>query len=77
MYHRVRVKEGKKLEKYVDLARELKRLWATKVIVIDTNCSQDIRTVFTNLEKRLDELEITGRIKTHPDSSTTKISLDT
>ena len=34
--HRVKLKEGKKKDKYMDLAREPKNLWNIKVVVIPT-----------------------------------------
>ena len=32
--HRLKLKESKKRDKYIDLARELKKLWNMKVTVI-------------------------------------------
>ena len=32
--HRVKLKESKKKDKYLDLARELKKLWNMKVTII-------------------------------------------
>ena len=59
----VKVKEGKKLEKYLDLARELKMSWNMKVTVIPIGVGR-LGTVLKNLEKRVGKLEIRGRIET-------------
>ena len=59
---RVEVKEDKKLDKYQDFARELKKLWCMKMIVIPIVVDA-FETVSKNPEKRLDELEIRGRIE--------------
>ena len=32
--YRVKMKENKKIDKYLDLARELKRLWNMKVMMV-------------------------------------------
>ena len=32
--HRIKLKEGKKKDKYLDLARELKKLWNMKVTIV-------------------------------------------
>ena len=54
---RVKLKESKKNDKYLDLARELKNLWNMKVTVrlniIDLLC-----TVIKELVKGVDNLEI-------------------
>ena len=63
--YRVKVKEGEKLDKYLELARELKRPWNMKVNVILVVVGT-FGTVLKNLKKRLDELEIKGRIGTIP-----------
>ena len=60
--HRVKVKD-EKLDRYLDLARELKKLWNIKVMVIPIIVGV-LETVLKNMEKKLDELEIRGRIKT-------------
>ena len=61
--HRMKVKEDKKLDKYMRLDRELKKLWNIKVTVIPI-VIRALETVLKNLEKRLDRLEIKGRIET-------------
>ena len=67
----VRVKEGEKLDKYLDLARELKKkLWNRKVTVILIVVGAQ-GTFSKNLEKGLDKMEIRKRFETIP----TKIQL--
>ena len=62
-YHRINLKENEKKDKYLDLARELKKLWNMKVkivpIVIDA-----LGTVTKGLSKGLEDLEIGGRTET-------------
>ena len=57
--HRVKLKESEKKDKYLDLARELKKLWKMKVtfipIVIGT-----LDTVTKGLVKRQEDMEIRG-----------------
>ena len=48
--------------KYLDLARELKKMWNIRVIVI-LIVFDVLGTVCKDLEKRLGELEIRGRIE--------------
>ena len=55
---RLKTKEKEKIIRYFDLARELKKFWNMKVTVIPTE------TISKGHEKRLDELEIRGRIET-------------
>ena len=63
------VKESKKLNKYLDLARELKKLWNMEVTVT----SVIVGTISKNQEKKsLDELEIRGRIETIQNTSLLK-----
>ena len=54
--------ESKKLDKYVDLVRRLKKLWNMKLAVIAI-ITESLGTVCRNLENRFDELEIRGRIE--------------
>ena len=62
-YHRIKLKESEKKDKYLDLARELKKLWNRKVtiapIVIGT-----FGTVTKGLSKCLEDLEVGGRVET-------------
>ena len=61
--HRVKLKESKKKDKYLDLARELKTLWDNKVIVIPI-VSGVLGTVTKGLIEGLEDLEIRGRVET-------------
>ena len=57
--HRVKLKESEKKDKYLDLARELKKLWdmKTTVILIETGA---FSTVTKRLVQRLGDLKIRG-----------------
>ena len=61
--HRINLKESEKKDKYLDLARELKKLWNMKVtivsIVIGTLC-----TITKGLFKSLEDLEVGGWVET-------------
>ena len=57
--HRVKLKEGKKVDKYLELARELKKLWNMKVTVIPIVIGMP-GTVAKGLVQRLEDLEIRG-----------------
>ena len=57
------MKETEKIDKYLDLARELKKLWNMKVIVILIVVGA-FGMASKDLEKRLMEQEISGRTKT-------------
>ena len=54
---RVKIKEIEKRDKYLDLARELKKLWNMKVTVIPIVIGA-LGTIPKGLVKRLEELEI-------------------
>ena len=56
--HRVKFKESETKDKYLDLARELKKLWNMKVTIIP------IVIVALGLIKGLEDLEIKGRVET-------------
>ena len=60
--YRVKVKENEKIYKYLELARELKKLWIMKMAVLLIIIGSQ-RTVFKDLEKRSVELEIRVRIE--------------
>ena len=62
--HRVKLNEGEKKDKYLDLGRELKKLWNMKVTVIQIIIGA-LGTVTKGLIQRLENLEITGRVKTN------------
>ena len=57
--HRVKLKESKKRDKYLDLARELKKLWNMNVIVIPIVIGA-LSPVAKGLMLRLEDLEIRG-----------------
>ena len=61
--HRVKLKENEKKDKYLDLARELKKLWNMKVTVIPIIIGAH-GTVTKGLIQGLEDLEITGRMET-------------
>ena len=61
--HRVKLKESEKKNKYLDLARELKKLWNMKVTFILIIIGA-LGTVTKGLIKGLEDLEIRGRGET-------------
>ncbi len=58
---RVNTKESEKIEKYQDLARELKKLWNMKVVIIPVIIGT-LGTTPKNIRKRMDEIGIKIRI---------------
>ena len=61
--HRIKLKECEKKDKYLDLSRELQKLWNVKVIIIPVVIGA-FGTVTKGLLKDLDDLEIGGRVET-------------
>ena len=61
--HRIKLKEGEKRDKYLDLARELKILWNMKVTIIPIVIGA-FGTVTKGLLKGLEDLEFGGRVET-------------
>ena len=61
--HRIKLKECEKKDKYLDLARELKKLWNMKVTIILIVIGA-FGTVTKGLLKGLEDLEVGGRVKT-------------
>ena len=61
--HSGKIKENEKIGKYVDFARELKKLWNIQKTVIPVVIGVLV-TIPKNLEKILEKLEIRGRIET-------------
>ena len=55
----VKLKENEKMSKYLDLARELKKLWNMKVTVIPIVVGA-LGTVTKGLVQGLEDLKITG-----------------
>ena len=60
---KVKLKESEKKNKYVDLARELKKLWNMKVTIIPMVIGA-FSTVTTGLIKGMEDLEIKGQVET-------------
>ena len=61
--HRIKPKQCEKRDKYLDLARELKKLWNMKVTIIPTVIGA-FGTVTNGLLKGLEDLEVGGREET-------------
>ena len=61
--HGVKIKVSKKRDKYMDLARELRKVWNMKVTVIPIVIGL-LGTVLKGLKRGFEELEIQGRIET-------------
>ena len=66
--HRMMLKECEKKDKYLDLARESKKLWNLKVtiisIVIGAFVTKRLTKVTKGLLKVLEDLEVGGRVET-------------
>ena len=60
---RVKIKESGKMNKYLGLARERIKLWIMEV-TMTAIVGGALETVLKDLERRLEELEIRGRIET-------------
>ena len=61
--HRINLKEGEKKDKYLDLARELKKLWDMIVTIVPIVIGA-LGTVTKELLKGLVDLEVGGRVET-------------
>ena len=61
--HRINLKESEKKDKYLDLARELKKLWNMKVTIVPIVIGA-LGTITKGLLKGLGDLEIGGRTET-------------
>ena len=61
--HRIKLKESQKKDKYMDLARELKKLRNVKVTIIPIVIGA-FGTVTKGLLKGLEDLETRGRVET-------------
>ena len=59
--HRIKLKECEKKDKYLDLARELKKLWNMRVTIIPIVIGT-FGTVTNGLLKGLEDLEVGGRV---------------
>ena len=61
--HRINLKEREKKDKYLDLARELKKLWNMKVTIVPIVIGA-LGTITKGLLKGLEDLDIGGRVET-------------
>ena len=61
--HRINLKESEKKNKYLDLPREIKKLWNMKVTIVPIVIGA-VGTVTKGLLKGLEDLEIGGRVET-------------
>ena len=61
--HRIKLKESSKKDKYLDLGRELKKLWNMKVTTIPS-MNDAFGTVTKGLLNGLDYLEVGRRVET-------------
>ena len=61
--HRINLKECEKKDKYLDLARELKKLWNMKVTIVPVVIGA-FGTITKGLLKGLEDLEVGGRVET-------------
>ena len=61
--HRINLKENEKKDKYLDLARELKKLWNMKVTIVPIVIGA-LGTITKGLLKGLEDLEVGGRVET-------------
>ena len=61
--HRIKLKESEKKNKYLDLTRELKKLWNMQVTIIPIVIGA-FGTVTKGLLKGLEDLEVGGRVET-------------
>ena len=59
--HKIKLKECEKKDKYLDLARELKKLWNMQVTTIPFVIDA-FGTVTKRLLKGLEDLEVAGRV---------------
>ena len=62
-HHRIKPKECEKKNKYIDLARDLKKLWNMKMTIIPIGI-EAFGTVIKGLLKGLEDLEVGGRVET-------------
>ena len=60
---RIKLKGSEKKDKYLDLARELKKLWNMKMTIIPIVIGAFV-TVTKGLLKGLEDLEVGGRVET-------------
>ena len=63
MDHRINLKESEKKDKYLNLARELKKLWNMKVTIVPIVIGV-LGTITKGLLKGLEDLEVGGQVET-------------
>ena len=61
--HRINLKECEKKDKYLDLARELKKLWNMKVTIVQIVIGA-LGTITKGYLKGLEDFEVGGRVET-------------
>ena len=61
--HKIKLKECERRDKYLDLARELKKLWNMQVTIIPIVIGA-FGTVTKGLLKGMEDLEVGGRVET-------------
>ena len=61
--HRINLKESEKKDKYLDLTRELKKLWNRKVTIVPIVIGT-LGTITKGLLKGPEDLEVGGRVET-------------
>ena len=74
--HSIKLKEWEKKDKYIDLARELKKLWNRKVSIVPMLIGA-FGTVTEGLLKNLEDLEVGGRVETIQNDSIIEDSQNT
>ncbi len=60
--HRINLKESEKKDKYLDIARELKKLWNMKITIVPIVIGA-LGTITKGLLKGLEDLEVGGRVE--------------
>ena len=60
--HRIKIKECEKKDKYLDVARELKKLWNMKVTIVPIVIGA-FGTITKGLLKGLEDLKVGGRVE--------------
>ena len=63
MDHRINLKESEKKDKYLDLARELNKLWDMKVTIVPI-VFRALGTITKGLLKGLEDFEVGRRVET-------------
>ena len=61
--HRIILKECEKKDKYLDVARELKKMWNKKVTIVPNGIGA-FDTITKGLLKGLEDLEVGGQVET-------------